>query len=76
MKEKKAKLKLEDIRVESFITSMDEIKVNGIEGKSGDANCDNTGSGCYSVLNTWCNTACSCYNTQCCSNPGTCVLAC
>lgn len=61
--EKKPKLKLDDIKVESFITSMDESKSNNIKGMG----C-NLGTH-YTAGPTACGT---CYNTQC----GTCVTEC
>jgi hypothetical protein len=35
MKEKKAKLKLEDVKVESFVTTLDDKKSNNVVGQTG-----------------------------------------
>jgi hypothetical protein len=40
MKEKKAKLKLEDIKVESFITTLDENQTKRVGGASDVVTCD------------------------------------
>jgi hypothetical protein len=50
MKEKNAKLKLEDIKVESFITSLDENAANKMVGGTGG---DDTAN-CQSLKKTWC----------------------
>lgn len=39
MKEKKARMKLEDIKVESFVTALDENNANRLMGKSDDGGC-------------------------------------
>jgi hypothetical protein len=51
MNEKKGKLKLEDIKVESFVTTFDGK--SSIQGKGGI-----TGDGCKTVIRTWCNPTC------------------
>jgi hypothetical protein len=50
MKEKKAKLKLEDIKVESFVTSLTDNNPDRIKGAG-----MMTGDGCPSHFVTWCN---------------------
>ena len=58
MKEKKAKLKIEDIKVESFLTSSEDIS-EIIGGKSLPNDCAPT-------------LVKSCYLSHCCSDLGTC----
>jgi hypothetical protein len=63
MKEKKEKLKLEDIKVESFITSVDENAANRImAGTAGDtvcASCDDVYCNTYPLTECGCSIGCS-----------------
>jgi hypothetical protein len=51
---KKAKLKLEDIKVESFITALDENAVNKLIGATDDGDACGTPLGCASNQATVC----------------------
>ncbi|HWQ80966.1 MAG TPA: pinensin family lanthipeptide [Ignavibacteria bacterium] len=46
MKEKKARMKLEDIKVESFVTALDENNANRLMGKTDDIGCLQTPLNC------------------------------
>jgi hypothetical protein len=62
--EKKPKMKLEDIKVESFITSMDENLSNKIKGLGG---CGINQTAVYTEANT----CVTCYGTGCATCPVT-----
>jgi len=63
MKEKKAKLKLEDIKVESFITALDENAVNKLIGATDDGDACGTPMTCVSNGVT-CQTCYSCITCE------------
>jgi hypothetical protein len=73
MKEKKAKLKLEDIKVESFITALDENTANRLIGATddGDACATPPSPTCVSCLNTCatCNQTCGVTCPTCFTSP-------
>ena len=62
MKEKKAKLKLEDIKVDSFITSLDDNLLHKVNGKAAGTK--------EAICATYNDKSCACssnYATECCS---------
>ena len=65
--EKKSKMKLEDIKVESFITSMDESKSNKIMGM-GATNPPTACNTCPTCGGTWCNANTCAYTCNGCGN--------
>ena len=67
MKEKKLKLKLDDIKVESFVTSLDDREKNGLVGAS------TLPTGCYK---TDCTCGINCPVSQYCASQGSCSYPC
>jgi hypothetical protein len=73
MKEKKARLKLEDIKVESFITALDENAVNKLIGATDDDGACGTPVTCVSNSPTC---GATCYTCETCYTSGSQVVCC